>query len=266
MALFRGSQDCAEPCKPGVVQQPLTCSVCSTHVQHPRLVLSCVGARQLSNLACQDPACLVHHNQDSAKQMQHKCIHGDAVHSIASEIKADSAHTTWPHCTATISDTESESDATFELLGMLVAVVDNAASDFVYGPAGTPGRPDGVLDVSFLCSMASGHLLGAVGYKRWMQFLHVWQNAGWSLQALLQVTDELRPLQYGFDLEMADLANVQAAQLYCCIAEYCDQAQDQTETRISSFLAVVQKHFSQHNAVLMPAEDAFERLAMIQLC
>ena len=38
------------------------------------------------------------------------------------------------------------------------------------------------------------------GHKRWMQFLHVWQNAGWSLQAILQVTDELRPLQYGSDL------------------------------------------------------------------
>ena len=87
-----------------------------------------------------------------------------------------------------------------------MAVVDNAASDFVYGPPGTPGRPGGMMDVSFLASMASGHLLSADGHKRWMQLLHVWQTAGWSLQALLQVTDELRPLQYGSDLEMADSA------------------------------------------------------------
>ena len=148
---------------------------------------------------------------------------------------------------------------------MLVAVVDNAASDFVYGPPGTPGRPGGMMDVSFLASMASGHLLSADGHKRWMQLLHVWQTAGWSLQALLQVTDELRPLQYGSDLEMADSASVQATQLTCCIAKYCDQAQEQTFDRLSEFLAVVQRHFSQRNAVLMPAEDALARLSLIHL-
>lgn len=67
------------------------------------------------------------------------------------------------------------------------------------------------MDVSFLSSTASAHLLSVAGHKRWMQFLHVWQNAGWSLQDLLQVTNELRPLQYGSDLEIADLACVQAA-------------------------------------------------------
>ena len=38
-------------------------------------------------------------------------------------------HTTWPHYTCTVSDTEAEDDAAFDLLGMLVAVVDNAATD-----------------------------------------------------------------------------------------------------------------------------------------
>lgn len=175
-------------------------------------------------------------------------------------------HMTWPHYTGTVSDTESEDGAAFDLLGLLVAVVDNIASDFVYGPPGTPGRPGGVLDVSFLCRMASGHLLSTAGHKRWMQFLHVWQNAGWSLQAVLQLTDELRPLQYGSDLEMADLATVQAGQLNCCIAEYCESSeQEQTHARIVDFLAVVQRHFSQRSAVLVPAEDALKRLSMIQL-
>ena len=103
-----------------------------------------------------------------AKQMQYKWFQGDIVHSIASESTSDSTHTTWPHYTGTVSDTESEDDAAFDLLGMLVAVVDNAASDFVYGPLGTPGRPGGVMDVSFLSSMASGHLLSADGHKMWI--------------------------------------------------------------------------------------------------
>ena len=171
------------------------------------------------------------------------------MHSIASESTSDNAHTTWPHYTGTVSDIESEDDAAFDLLGMLVAVVDDADSDFVYGPPGTPGRPDGMMDVYFLGSMASGHFLSDDGHKSWMQFLHVWQNAGWSLQALLQVTDELRPLQYGSDPGMADLVTVQAAQLNCCIAKYCDQAQEQTHDSLSGFLAFVQRHFSQHNAV-----------------
>ena len=46
-------------------------------------------------------------------------------------------------------------------------------------------------------------------------FHDVWQSAGhgWSLCTLVRVTDELRPLRYECDLEMADLAYVQTAQL-----------------------------------------------------
>ena len=163
-----------------------------------------------------------------AKQMQYRRCQGEVVHGIASESPPDGTHTAWPHHRGTVSDAESEDDTAFDLLGMLVAVVDDVASDFVYGPDDTSGRPGGVMDVSFLSSMASGHLLSADGHKRWLQFLHVWQDAGWSLQALLQVTDELRPWQYGSDLEMADLASVQAAQLDSCIAKYCDQEEEGT--------------------------------------
>lgn len=98
-----------------------------------------------------------------------------------------------------------------------------------------------------------------------MQFLYVWQNAGWSLQDLLQVTDQLRPLPYGSDLEMADLASLQVTQLVCCNAKYCDQAQDETPDRLLGFLAVVQNHFSQRNAVLVLADDAVKRLSMIPI-
>ena len=78
------------------------------------------------------------------------------MHSIASESTSDSAHTTWPQYTGTVSDTESEDDAAFDLLGMLVDMVDDADSGFVHGPPGTPGRPDGMIHVSFLASTTSG--------------------------------------------------------------------------------------------------------------
>lgn len=240
------------------------------HVRKPRFVLSCACGRQLSWPPCGDPACLDQHKERlGSDEKQTQCSWsqcGSILHSTARESISDSKHMPCPHYIDTSSHTDSsEDDAEFGLLGMLVGVVDDAASDFVYGPLGTPGRPGGVMDVSFLSSMANGRLLSADGHKRWMQFLSVWQNAGWSLQDLLQVTDQLRPLQYGSDLEMADLASVQAMQLDCCIAKYCDQAQDETPDRLLGFLAVVQNHFSQRNAVLVLADDAVKRFSMIPI-
>ena len=169
-----------------------------------------------------------------------------------------------PQHTGSESDTETQEGSEFEFLGMLVAVVDYAAGDFVYGPLGTPGRPDGVTDVAFLASMDSGRLLSASGHRKWMQFLHVWETAGWSLQRVLQVTDELRPLQHGSDLEMADLAGVQAEQLDRCIADYCG-TQSQIHDMLKEFLAIVQANFSYCDSVLWPAEDASKRMSMIEL-
>ena len=147
---------------------------------------------------------------------------------------------------------------------MLVAVVDDAASDFVYGPLGTPGRPDGVLDVAALASMDSGNLLGADDHNRWMQFLHVWQSAGWTSKALVQVTEELTPFQYGSDLELADLEGVQVEQLNCCIAKYCE-IREQGCQKLTDFLAVIQANFSQRDSVLLLADDALARLSRVQI-
>lgn len=42
-----------------------------------------------------------------------------------------------------------------------------------------------------------------------------------------------------------------------------NQAQEQTNDGLSGVLAFVQRHFSQCNAALMPAEDALKQLSMI---
>lgn len=75
----------------------------------------------------------------------------------------------------TDSDTDAEQDQAmqFDKLGMLVAVVDNAASNFVFGPCGSAGRPDGVLDIDLLASADRSGLLTAEGHAKWMQFLGV---------------------------------------------------------------------------------------------
>ena len=119
----------------------------------------------------------------------------------------------------TDSDAELEQALQFDKLGMLVAVVDNAATDFVFGPCGSAGRPDGVLDIELLASADMSGMLSAEGHAKWMQFLGVWALAGWSMEVLLQVTDELRPLQYGSNLEEHDLADVSSEQLDACIIE-----------------------------------------------
>ncbi len=103
------------------------------------------------------------------------------------------------------SDADTEDGSEFELLGMLVADVDGAAGNFVYGLLGMPGRRKGVMDIALLAGMDSGQLLNSDDHKKWLQFLHVWQTAGWSLQTLIQVTEELRPWPCGSDLKMADL-------------------------------------------------------------
>ncbi len=77
---------------------------------------------------------------------------------------------------------------------------------------------------------------------------------------LLQVTDEVRPLQQGSDLEMADLSGVQAEQLYCCtcIADYCG-TQSQTHDICMLNEAIIQANFSHFDSESVlsswPAED-----------
>jgi hypothetical protein len=46
------------------------------------------------------------------------------------------------------SDADTEDGSEFELLGMLVADVDGAAGNFVYGLLGMPGRRKGVMDTA----------------------------------------------------------------------------------------------------------------------
>lgn len=82
------------------------------------------------------------------------------------------------------------------------------------------------------------------------------------MEVLLQVTNELRPLQYGSNLEEHDLADVSSQQLDACIMEYCNLHEAPAD-QLKDFLLTVQQNFSQSNAVLALARDALHRLAEV---
>ena len=159
----------------------------------------------------------------------------------------------------TDSDTDAEQDQVtqFDKIGMLVAVVDDAANDYVFGPCGSPGRPDGVLDIDLLASFDRSGTLGDEGHAKWMQFVRLWELAGWSLDTLLQVTEELRPLQYGSNLEEEDLVGVSSEQLDACIRAYCNFREVPAD-QLQYFLQIVQQNFVQSNSVLVLARDALQ--------
>lgn len=50
---------------------------------------------------------------------------------------------------------------------------------------------------------------------RWQQFLRTWKTAGWGL-----LTDELRPLQYGYPQVLADCAEIDAKMMLKAISSY----------------------------------------------
>ena len=87
------------------------------------------------------------------------------------------------------------------VLGVLVTIVDDVASDFVYGPLGTSCRPQGLMTISMIDKLHSAKLLSSVCKERWLAFLQIWQNAGWSPTGLVDFVTALRPLQYRNDLD-----------------------------------------------------------------
>ena len=253
------------PEKPDCFQQAVPCWVCSKQLWRGGVLAQCACGRpcviyELPEHLRKHKDCMM----SVASKMRHQDFQDSREDSIANENASDNT------CFALsqVSDTDTEDGMAFEMLGMLVAVADDAASDFVFGPHGTSGRPDGVPDIGLLSDLDSSGLLGSDGHNRWTQFLHVWQSAGWSLQTLLQVADKLRPLQYGSALEMADLVGVKAEQLNSCIAEYRlqnSETHNLAADKLTDFLAIIQQNFSQYDSVLLLAEDAVQRLSKVQI-
>ena len=151
------------------------------------------------------------------------------------------------------------------LLGALVSVVDDVVSDFVFGPNGTPGRPEGLMTISIINKLHIAKLLSSACQERWLLFLQLWQNAGWDSISLLEFASTLRPLQYRNDLDEAFMQSVTREYLHGFIADlYAKQGFAMVmRSDVEEFLDIVHKQYSQADAVLLPAEDAVNRLQML---
>ena len=162
------------------------------------------------------------------------------------------------------SDADSITEySDFGKLGMLAAVVDDAAIDFVLGPCGSKNRPDGMLDIEYLHNADRAGWLSNEEKIRWSKFVQIWAQAGFELQRLLLITCQLRCLQYGSDLDLADLPSVRREQLDDCLAEYCETKEEADMLR--DFVDFVHVNFSQAQAVLLPADNVQQHLSSIQV-
>lgn len=137
------------------------------------------------------------------------------------------------------------------LLGVLVSVVDEVASNFVFGPYGTAGRPKGVMDISIMHSLLSARPSGSACNNRW---LRQWQNAGWDVDSLLDFANTIRPLQYRDDLDDEYIDGLTKEDLLKCIAElYSKQVFTMVkQCDVEAFIEIVHHHFSKPDAVLLP--------------
>lgn len=145
------------------------------------------------------------------------------------------------------------------LLGILVSVVDEVASNSVYGPYGTAGRPKGVLDISIIHNVAAAKRLPPACLSRWLKFLQQWQNAGWSEDSLLGFADIIRRLQYRDDFTY--IAGVTKQDLLQRVKElYVKQTLIlMGQSDVGDFVEVVDRHFAKPNSVLLPlSHDVYD--------
>ena len=143
------------------------------------------------------------------------------------------------------------------LLGILVSVVDEVASNFVYGPYDTAGRPKGVLDISIIHDVAAVKNLPPACLSRWRKFLQQWQNAGWSEDRLLGFADVFRRLLYRDEFDNRYIAGVTEQDLLNRIKElYAKQTFILVgQSSMEDFVEVVDRHFARPNAVLLPLSN-----------
>lgn len=144
--------------------------------------------------------------------------------------------------------------STAPLLGILVSVVDEVASNFVFGPYGSSGRPRGVMDISIIHILAATKRLSSACQNRWLKFLQQWQNAGWNADSLLEFAGTLRPLQYKSDLDYTYIDGVTKEDLLKLITElYAEQTFIlMGQSDVEDLVKVVNCHFSKPDAILQP--------------
>lgn len=147
------------------------------------------------------------------------------------------------------------------LLGLLVTVVDEVAGDFVFGPCDSDDIPGGLATVSAIDKLDSVKLLSDSCQKRWVTFLEPWHAAGWDATSLSDFANTLRPLCYRNDIDQAYVRSVSRDYLQKYIADLFTKQGFAMVDRYDAedFLDIVHRLYSQHDAVLLLAQDAASR-------
>lgn len=244
-----------QPNNRDTAQQSISCCICG----------GSTAGRDSSFYPCY--TYIIHgHGQDQLEQLKRtlsifKGKHDESVWVQCADMQGfSSGHAVTAHCSSTpLSGLTLPSDE--YLLGLLVSVVDEVASNFVYGPCGTTGRPKGVMDITIIESLAASKLLSSACHNRWLKFLQQWQTAGWSVDELLEFAGTMRPLQYNNYCEndtyidgvtKEDLLK-RITELYATLTFTLMGQSD-----VENFVEVVACHFSKPNAVLLPvAHDVY---------
>ena len=154
------------------------------------------------------------------------------------------------------------------LLGGMASLLDNIASDYVFGAIGTVGRPRGHITLYTICTMDDDKILDRSQHHRWMQFLQLWESAGWGCCDVVLLTEELRPLQYGHPQILAQIARVDARTMLGCISRYGNSQghrRFKLKDSLIRFLNVLQQNFSSPKTVLLCDPTVYARLREVQV-
>ena len=169
-----------------------------------------------------------------------------------------------------LSQVEMSMSNLHPLLGVMASLLDNIASDYVFGAMKTIGRPRGYITLETICEMDDDKQLSTVQHHRWLQFLQVWKSAGWGCEPknVILLIDELRPLQYGHPQPQAQTAKVGANQILKCISSYGNSQghrRYKLKESLIRFLNVVQQNFLSPRTVLLRDPDVNTRLSKVQV-
>ncbi len=153
-------------------------------------------------------------------------------------------------------------------LGVMAGLLDKVASTHVFGNYGSRDRRKGLITLGTIQDTEKHQELSSSSEHRWHQFLEVWHTAGWGRFDVIVMVDELRPLLWRHPQQPEHIASIDAQQMavYCAKYSRCQgHRHSELQTSLLSFLDAVQNQFSSPNAVLLPAEDVYDRLSTVKL-
>ncbi len=228
---------------------------------------------QTSTSDCQDGPVNAHGDYETARPW---CGSPDTCHDYTSQ-HADGAQLLQHRLCARLlhsdenlchSSCATEAFDNQPLLDVMAGLLDKVASTHVFGNYGSRDRRKGLITLGTIQDTEKHQELSSSSEHRWHQFLEVWHTAGWGRFDVIVMVDELRPLLWRHPQQPEHIASIDAQQMavYCAKYSRCQgHRHSELQTSLLSFLDAVQNQFSSPKAVLLPAEDVYDRLSTVKL-